>query len=167
MVKCVKLVLDPSVRDLCQRPYPGHRAGCPNWGTKAGCPPSAPLINKVLDMAEPVWAIWVEFDIAAQRQRMWARHPKWSRRQAECCLYWQRGVLATLKRHVCRFCTQQILYATGDWKLDALYCPEAHGVNVTETMRGIGVKLEWPPENIVRKIAVVGSPVRDRGLERK
>jgi hypothetical protein len=34
--------------------------------------------------------------------------------------------------------------------------PEAMGVNVTETMKNAGVVLEWPPENIVIKVAFIG-----------
>jgi hypothetical protein len=36
------------------------------------------------------------------------------------------------------------------------YCPEAMGVNVTATMKNLGVELEWPPKNIVRKVAIIG-----------
>lgn len=34
--------------------------------------------------------------------------------------------------------------------------PEAMGVNVSLTMKNAGLILEWPPRNIVHKIAFIG-----------
>lgn len=152
----VKPVIDLSVRELCYRPYNGHKKGCPNYGRK-GCPPSALIIDQVLDFSKPIWAIWEEFDLGEHRARMKVRHPEWSRRQLDCCLYWQGTVMKFLKHKVANFCTQKLLYMQAK-TLEVLYAPEAFGVNVTETMKNIGVELEWPPENIVRKIAFVGKP---------
>jgi predicted metal-binding protein len=154
--KLVKVVLDPTVRDLCRKPYPGHPNGCPNYGKKKGCPPAAPLLGELLDCSQPVWAVYVQFDLEAQRSRMWFKHPKWSKRQAECCLYWQGKVLSFLENRVTNFCLMQIL-GTNE-KLTALYRPEAHGVNVTETMAAAGVELQWPPDNWVYKVALIGTP---------
>ena len=36
------------------------------------------------------------------------------------------------------------------------YRPEAGGVDVTATMKKIGVNLEWPPEHMVYLVALVG-----------
>jgi len=115
------------------------------------------LLDEIIDLSKPVWAIWIEFDLERQRTEMWAKHPKWSRRRAECCLYWQKGVLAELRHQVASFCTMMVL-GTKE-KLMALYCPEACGVNVTETMKRIGIELQWPPNDIVYKIAFIGTPV--------
>ncbi len=34
--------------------------------------------------------------------------------------------------------------------------PEAMGVNVTETMKRVGIELEWPPVNVAYQIAMGG-----------
>jgi len=34
--------------------------------------------------------------------------------------------------------------------------PEAMGVNVTETMKRVGIELEWPPVNVAYQIALAG-----------
>lgn len=155
MTSVIKLVLDCGVRDLCRQAYPNRPRGCPNYGKRDACPPQAPLIGDVLDLSEGVWAVWVEFDLAAHRERMQEKHPNWSRRQLDCCLYWQGGVKTQLRHEVTSLCTMMCLsYPETKWT--ALYIPEAMGVNVTETMRGIGVELEWPPERIVRKVAIIG-----------
>lgn len=157
--RLVKPVLDRSVRELCKRPYTNHPKGCPNYGKKKGCPPHAPFLNKALDLAEPMWVVWVEFNLGNHREEMTKKHPNWTRRQLDCCLYWQGTVNKELRHKVCNFCTMQLLYERSK-NLDAYYCPEAMGVNVTETMRQIGVELEWPPKIIVRKVALVGTPLQ-------
>ncbi|HUS88307.1 MAG TPA: hypothetical protein VMW91_02880 [Desulfosporosinus sp.] len=46
------------------------------------------------------------------------------------------------------------LEGRGNWK--TTYCPEAMGVNVTATMKNLGIELEWPPQNVVHKVAIIG-----------
>lgn len=36
--------------------------------------------------------------------------------------------------------------------------PEAHGVNLTETMRSAGIVLEWPPDRLAYQIVLAGTP---------
>jgi hypothetical protein len=40
--------------------------------------------------------------------------------------------------------------------------PEAHGLNVTATMKSIGIELEWPPKTVTYQIALasVGEKVK-------
>jgi len=155
----IEPVIDLSVRGLCRRPYHGHKKGCPNYDKKLGCPPQAPIIYDVLDFGKPIWAVWIDFDLANQRLRMKTKHPNWSNRQLDCCLYWQGRAKKLLGILVLNFIRNKAELGEAD-ELKALYVPEAMGVNVTETMKNAGVILEWPPENIVRKIAFLGSPFK-------
>lgn len=41
-------------------------------------------------------------------------------------------------------------------------CPEAMGVNVTETLAAAGVTLEWPPKKFALQVAIAGAPGRLR-----
>ncbi len=88
---------------------------------------------------------------------MLKKHPKWTRRQLDCCLYWQGQVNKRLRTAVDYNLTRHILFKGAD-RLVATYCPEAMGVNVTRTMADVGINLEWPPERIVIKIAFIGVP---------
>lgn len=160
----VELVVDHKVRGLCCRAYPNHPRGCPNYDKRDGCPPRAPLIEDVLDLSKNVWAVWVDFNLAEHREKLRVRHSGWSKRQLDCCLYWQGGVKKRLRDKVAAFCEQQGRF-NGDLKLRTLYVPEAMGVNVTATMWGIGVELEWPPETIVRKVAIVGVAYSDVSIK--
>ncbi len=83
------LKVNYNVRSLCVRPYPGHPKGCPNFGKRETCPPGAPLIEKIIDPGGRTFLIWNIFDLASHVARLKGRHPNWSIRQLECCLYWQ------------------------------------------------------------------------------
>lgn len=131
-------VIDYSVRGLCFKPYPGHKRGCPNYG-KVGCPPIAPLWDKHCDLSLATWVFWKRFNLAEHRKRMKLKHPNWTTRQCKCCLYWQKGARKPLIEHIEK------------WKTPGFFTtirPEAMGINVTETMKQIGVTLEWGPSPI-------------------
>lgn len=151
----VKPVIDKSMRQICTKPYYNHKKGCPNFGKRDICPPKAPMIYDYFDMSKPILAVWQAFNLEAHRENMRENHPKWSRRQLDCCLYWQGKVRKNLKRNIDYNLKRYVLFE-GEKNLIATDCPEAMGVNVTDTMAMVGVLLEWPPEKIVIKIAFVG-----------
>lgn len=153
MFKRVDVIVDRRVRGLCVRPYHGHARGCPNVG-REGCPPGAPHIRCVLDLRRPVWAVWTRFDLSSHVEKMRARHPFWTDRQLQNCLYWQGAARAKLKREVARVLAR---LEPKHGQLHTVWCPEATGVDVTHTMLGIGVELEWPPVRYTRQVVLVGS----------
>lgn len=146
-------VIDYSVRGICVRKYEGHPRGCPNFDCKKGCPPSAPKFDVYFDMAKPIYAIVTTFDLGGHRERMKLAHPHWSERQLVNCLYWQSGARAALKREVKIWLKEHPLY-------EANFCPEALGVNITETLLRIGLTLEWPPRHWARQVALAGVPIQ-------
>ena len=116
----IELVIDLCVQGLCSRPYPGHPSGCPNFGKRRSCPPQVPLIEKILDLSQSVFAIWNIFDFTSHKQRMTHLHPNWLQRQIECCLYQQNGARKALKN--------EIDFWSLSGKFDyVLTCPEACG----------------------------------------
>jgi len=148
-----KIIVDSSVRRLCSRAYPNHSKGCPNFGKRASCPPQCKLLEDEFDLKQGFWVVWVNFDFETHRNKMLQKHPNWSQRQIDCCLYWQGKVKSQLKKEV----QTLLFFLTGNnWRLVNGLCPEAMGINITGTMELIGVKLEWPPKQIVRKVALIG-----------
>lgn len=137
-------VVNRAVRGLCTRPYPNHRKGCPNYDKKEGCPPGAPLFDATCK--PEVIVVWNVFDFSAHVARMREAHPDWSQRQVECCLYWQ-GTARKHLRHEVKLALREHPGAT------VVMCPEAMGVDVTATMRSLGVDLEWPPERKAVQVA--------------
>ena len=139
-------VLDATVRGICRRPYPNHPKGCPNFGKRAACPPEAPKFADRFDVSE-VWAIWNVFDFGAHCSRMRDRHPEWSQRQVECCLYWQGTARKQLEGEIEWF----VWLHPG---LTVTRCPEAMGVNITGTLRQLDIELEWPPQTRALQVAL-------------
>ena len=147
-----EIVVDYSVRKLCSRPYPNHARGCPNYGKRPICPPQCPRIEETYDMSKGFWVVWIIFDFAAHRRKMRRKHPEWSQRQIDCCLYWQGTAKKMLREAVQD--VEYYLEGRGNWVTTD--CPEAMGVNVTATMKNLGIELEWPPEKVVYKMAIIG-----------
>jgi len=148
----VRPVIDESVRRLCLHPYPNHPKGCPNYGQKDGCPPSASILGDVLDLDSPIYAIYVRFYLAGHVGKMRKKHPNWTDRQLRCLLYWQPKVNKFLRQMVAAFLEDHPEMVTE-------VNPEAAGVNVTKTMARAGIHLEWPPRRFVYKIALAGRQV--------
>ena len=138
-------------RQLCTKPYPGHRKGCPNFGKRPTCPPGAPLLWQTLDTQRAVFAIWNRFDLAAHVARMLVKHPTWSERQLRNCLYWQGTARKQLREKIDRFLVERP-------RQRVILCPEACGVNVHETMAALGVHLDWPPTRCAYQVALAGTP---------
>lgn len=137
---------------LCVQQYPGHPRGCPNFGKKAGCPPAAPRLADFFDLSGPCYCIYNVFDLAGHVERMRAAHPTWSWRQLVNCLYWQRGARAQLEREIEIFIGEDLeSFAASLWYIER--CPEAMGLNVTQTLRNVGVEIEWPPERFALQVA--------------
>ena len=110
------------------------------------------MFGDMIDLDRPVFAIVNEFDLGSHIERMRQGHPTWTQRQLECCLYWQTKARKQLTEEIGRFLREHpgcVVDTT----------PEAGGVNVTETLKVAGVRLEWPPRNIARQVALAGSPM--------
>lgn len=144
-------VIDYAMRARCGLPYPNHPKGCPNLNdpNHPWCPPRAPRIEHAFDLSRPIWAIWNAHPFGEHVARMRALHPDWSQRQVECCLYWQGTARKQLRERVNVFLRHHPGLVA--------YSPEALGVNVTATMRQLGIELEWPPVNLTYQIVFAGS----------
>lgn len=146
-------IVDYRLRKICAQPYPGHPKGCPKFNQgHLTCPPDAPLFWRFFDEQAPVYAIVNEFDIKSHMARMAASNPGWSEAQQRCCLYWQPKARKQLQEKIA--IAQSEEYFSG---LTVTTCPEGMGVNVTETLRQVGIELEWPPVNVARQVALMGT----------
>lgn len=146
-IKQINPVIDLKVRGLCKTPYFSHPKGCPNFGLKESCPPLIKLYNQIYDVTKPVYVIYNTFDLASHVEKLRQKHPQWTRRQLECTLYWQGTARKRLREKIDIFKNDHPEY-------EVTIRPEAMGVNVTETMKQIGIELEWPPTKTVFQVAM-------------
>jgi len=145
-----------SPRGLCIKIYPNHKNGCPNYNKNGHlCPPNAPIFDAIFDLSKPVYAIYNIFDFKSHVERMRGRHPQWSQRQLECCLYWQGSARKELRKRINIFKAMYTEYVVTT-------IPEGMGVNVTKTMKNVGIEIEWPPHNVTYQIAFAGQPKGER-----
>jgi hypothetical protein len=152
------IVLAPGqAAGLCRHPYPGHPLGCPNFGRKLGCPPYAKPLAEVLDLAAPIWVVWTAFDLARRKAELAATHPNWSPRQLVNPRYWQ-GMARKALRWKVEYFAYRINLQLAQPFATALFCPEAHGVDITATMASIGQCLQWPPRTVTYQVALIGFP---------
>ena len=154
MYKQVKIVIDQGMRGLCKKPYQNHKKGCPNFNKREDCPPKVPLIWEILNLEKPVYVIWNIFDFGGHTSRMSEKHPEWSERQVDCCLYWQGTARKQLRSEIETFTRLKGVHTV-------LTTPEACGINITETMKSIGINLEWPPKTVTYQVAIAGKPVNE------
>lgn len=159
VLELTSVAYEPRVRGLCAKPYPLHPKGCPNFGKKPGCPPEVPLLPDVFDLSAPCFLIVNTFDFAAHVARMRVAHPDWSERQLTCCLYWQGTARKDLERRIVEFKRHNPGHLV-------TRCPEAMGLNVTETLHRAGQQIEWPPLQTALQVAFAGLPRTD-GLRDK
>ena len=152
----VPLLLTASPGELCCRPYHNHRRGCPNYGKRATCPPQAKRWNGQYVLYHYFVAVWSFYPFAEHVKRMRTKHPDWTQRQLECCLYWQGTARKALRSEIKTFLSS--LSADDRKRASVHEVPEAHGVNVTATMRRLDVMIEWPPCEYVCHVALVVFP---------
>jgi len=148
----VKPIIDLSMRTLCLHKYHNHPKGCPNWNKKDGCPPKSRVIDKIIDIDKTVYAIYNKYPFGKHVKKMKDKHPNWTKRQLECCLYWQGTARKQLKEKIYIFLKEKPNYIIS-------HCPEGSGVNLTETMKQVGIELEWPPKKYTYQIVLAGIPM--------
>ena len=139
----------------CQIPYPNHLKGCPNYGRK-GCPPNTPFITEVLDLRQPIYIAFSEFDLDYHVKIMRIKHPLWSERHLRNVLYWQNTSRKQMRQRarIARFVTG------ADIIID---CPEGMGVNVYVTCLKSGMPLQRIRNlTLCRHIALIGFRKEDK-----
>lgn len=149
-----------SPRSLCVKPYKNHKKGCPNYGKKADCPPTVPMFDQIFDVTKPVYAIFSTYDLFSHTEKMRSNHPNWTETQLLNVLYWQGTARKYLKEKINDF---TLIYREKGYYTTT--SPEAMGVDVTATLKNVGIELEWPARKTVYKIAFAGIPLDNKYLD--
>jgi predicted metal-binding protein len=146
--------LDKKFQRICKLPYYGHSKGCPNYAEKKGCPPGLPLLNEIFDFSKEMYTIYTSFSIGEFAERMRITHPGWKNhpRQWYNPRRWQGPARKEHRLELEKFLKEHPSYEYSS-------SPEAHGVNVTDLMNNIGIKLswQWPPEHNLKNLSYIVS----------
>jgi predicted metal-binding protein len=146
--------LDKKFQGICKKSYYGHSKGCPNYGKKDGCPPGLPLLDEIFDFKKDIYLIHTTFSIGKFAEKMKNAYPEWSKhpRQWYNPRRWQGTAKKEHKQELEKFVLENPEKEFNKF-------PEAHGVNVTNLMKnvGIGLNWQWPPEHNLENISYLVS----------
>ena len=159
-----KLVLSDQTGEWCKLPYPNHKKGCPNYGKKSKCPPTARPITHFMRSDNPIWLVHSEFDLKAHMVRMKEKHSHWTERQCRCVLYWQNTSRKQLKERMTEafYLYQKKLRKFKPRETATMTAiPEGHGVNVYVTAKLAGLTLEKIKDlKTCRHIGLIGTHLK-------
>jgi len=137
----------------CTLSYPGHKNGCPNFGKKESCPPFAPYF---LDRYKPeVFVAFMRFDFGEFLERKRKVHPDWTERALRNPWHFQGHLDSKLKS----FVNSELIKSNFE-NFQAIYSPEAMGINIHLTARNAEVELEWPPRKNMYRIILLAQPLK-------
>lgn len=150
----VKEIVSGDTAKWCKLPYPDHPKGCPNFNKREGCPPNAPNFGELIEW--PYYLVYYKFDLEAQEKRMLQKHPNWSKRQARCCLYWQRRVIKELLADAWGLLLELEFHTKDSYTV--IENPEGAGIDLFKTCKLARIELErdYLNQRFVYKMVVVG-----------
>lgn len=143
-----EIIFNRNIQDFCRLPYPQHSNGCPNYNKKNEYPPNQKLINEILDFNKNVYLIYTEFNLRNFAGKMGKKHPEWTCRQRNCCLYWQGKAR---KEH-----RKELEVMKKNYEIEVITYPERYGCNINAMLIKKGIKLEWPARKMVRIVSLGG-----------
>lgn len=125
---------------LCTQPYYKHSKGCPNFNKKEGCPPNILHISEEYDLTS-LHAFVLRFPFEQYLNLKKEIHPDWTNRALANQRHWQSHLRATLLSAYKEEIEEQYPNHT------LILNPEAQGINVDETLKTVGIELEWCKQN--------------------
>lgn len=134
----------------CRLPYPKHADGCPNFGKKDSCPPSMPYFLDVYE--EKVLVAYLRFDFKSYLSWRQGIHPDWGIREIRNPRHFQNHLDAALRNGI-KNLGQDYLN-----EREAVFSPEAMAVNMHLTCQKAGINLEWPPQEVMYRVAFLALP---------
>lgn len=142
-----------SLQNLCNTSYRDNPSGCPHYGKKETCPPHSALLEDFFDYDKDLFAVYTSFNLREFGEGILSRHPELDTNEAYNPKRWQRKVRKENRLEAEAFMSDnRNLWYTGS--------PEAHGVDVSFLMNGIGIELDWnwPPKNgLVYIVGLMGN----------
>ena len=138
-------------RCMCIRPYKNHPEGCPNFGKKPGCPPNVPMYDQIFDKKTEKFAIVTKYNLAEYYRQRRERRPDLAEGQIRNSRCWQPTTKKENDIAIGEFFQENPEMSN----YVATRFLECMGVDVIGTMRNVGLKLTFPVEDIVYRVAFV------------
>lgn len=149
------LRINSRVREWCKLPYSNNKSGCQCYGKYNTCPPDAPMFHVTFDLNRSFIIAFVEFDLKEFSEKLRERNPNLTEKQSRCLLYWQKGVIKTLKKGCEKF-IRNLNTPIHRYNLIYTLRPEGMGLNVFNLMYKAGRPLDRVIKDKVVKVAIIG-----------
>jgi predicted metal-binding protein len=137
----------------CQRKYPRHSKGCPNYNKSDNCPPNVPHGKDQALQYGRYTLIWAHFDLHQFKEIRRTEHPDWSERQLGNSRHWQNQLKRMMRDYIREQfnfepdseSTDVILFGAGSgfWNRPSM---EAVGINVLSTLKKNKIKYLIKPD---------------------
>ena len=173
------IIFDPKVQTYCVSP----KFKCPSYGHSWVCPPEAPYLEDEVSKFNEFYIVFCEINLSEQIRKEKIQNPDSSETQIRNKLLTGSLLGIKLEKEIkqlfeedhnkskeklvlgsgyCRVCFNKnkggCTYDNGipcRYPDNKRYSMEAVGVNVTDTIRKIGLNIEWPPINFVYLFGLV------------
>jgi predicted metal-binding protein len=173
-----QIKFDPQVQSYCCNP----KFKCPNYRHSWACPPEAPYLEEKVATFKKFFLIYVKFDLNEYVKQVKAKKPKKEREKIINSFYRKDLLRDALEKEIlnfldnyqnnyrdrlvlwdgfCRICYKENKKCTYDsgkpcrYPDRIRYSIEAVGINVDQTVKNVGINLEWPPTNYGYRFALV------------
>ncbi len=173
------IVFDPKVQTYCVNP----NFKCPSYGHSWACPPVAPYLEKDISQYTKFYLIYSILDLNEYIKKQKSKHPKKSKKRIKNKLFMNNFLRDKLEEEIyifietyqysynekfilwdgfCRICFNEVdrgcTYDSGKpcrYPNKKRYSMEAIGIDVTETVQRLNLKIEWPPSNYVYRFGLI------------
>lgn len=165
-IKVNQIVFDLEVQSYCNN----LDFKCPNYGHSHACPPVAPYLEEEVSNFRDFFLIYSKFNLEEYINDVKKKKPKKSKKKILNSFYRKNILRYHLEEEInqfledykgdfkeklilwdgfCRLCyneNKKCTYDSGEpCRYQPRYSMEAVGINVDQTVRNLGFKLEWPP----------------------
>jgi predicted metal-binding protein len=173
------IIFDPKVQTYCVSP----NYKCPSYGHSWACPPEAPYLEEEVSKFKEFYLVYCEIDLVNQVKKEKVKNPNLSESQIRTKLLTSSLLRDKMQEEIkflldkehnknkeklilgsgyCRTCFNKkdggCTYDSGKpcrYPNKKRYSMEAAGIHVTETIKNLGLNIEWPPINYVYQFGLV------------
>lgn len=140
-----------SPRSMCIKPYKNRLNGCPNFGKLSTRPPNIPcMYDQIFDISD-VYAVVTKFDLMTFFQNRRNKRPDLAEGQIKNLRIWQPITIKENDYAIAEFYKENPNLSN----YISTRLLECMGVDVINTMKNVGLDIEFPVTDYVYRIAFI------------
>ena len=178
-IKLKDIIFDPKVQTYCIN----SNFKCPSYGHSWACPPEAPYLEEEVSKYIKFYLIYVKFNLAEYIEKEKLKHPNRKAKNIRNAFLMNNILRDELEQELklfigenqsqydgklvlwdgfCRLCFNEkdknCSYDSGyscRYPDKIRYSMEAVGIDVSQTVKNLNFKLEWPPNQYIYRFGLV------------